>query len=69
MTRDAVDAVQLPTDPCVRIRFPQDELCEDDSACSIATSSASIRAYIEHRGRRARHRERPAGSCSPHDLP
>lgn len=32
MTRDAVDALHLLRDPCVRIRFPQEELCEVSNA-------------------------------------
>lgn len=32
MTRDAVDALDLPRDPCARIRFPQEELREGSNA-------------------------------------
>lgn len=36
MTRDAVDALNLPRDPCVRIRFPQEELREESNALEPA---------------------------------
>lgn len=36
MTRDAVDALNLPRDPCVRIRFPQEELRDQSNALEPA---------------------------------
>jgi hypothetical protein len=36
MTRDAVDTLSLPKDPCVRVRFPQEELCEESNALEPA---------------------------------
>lgn len=51
MTRDAVDALHLPTDPCVRIRFPQEELGEGSNALEpeeLLRFLAEMRARYPH---------------------
>jgi integrase len=51
MTRDAVDALHLLRDPCVRIRFPQEELCEESNALEpeeLLRFLAEMRARYPH---------------------
>lgn len=42
MTRDAIDALDLPRDPCARIRFPQEELREGSNALTPAELAAFL---------------------------
>jgi integrase len=42
MTRDAIEAFGLTRDPCLRIRFPQEELREDSNALTPAELAAFL---------------------------
>lgn len=44
MTRDAVDELDIPRDPCVRIRFPQEELRDGSNALTPEELTAFLAA-------------------------
>lgn len=52
MTRDAVEALDLPRDPCVRIRFPQEDMRDESNALEPAEL---LRFLHEMRTRYPRH--------------
>lgn len=42
MTRDAIDAFELPRDPCARIRFPQEELSDGSNTLTPTELAAFL---------------------------